>query len=70
VVDQNGITPLSWLPDDEGKAMQIAELLLAADANPSAISKDGRIAADWARRRGMRDVAARLETAMAASRRP
>jgi ankyrin repeat protein len=61
LVDQNGVTPLWWLPDDEGKAMQIVELLLAADANPSAKSKDGRTAADWARRRGMRDVAARLE---------
>ncbi len=69
LVDENGITPLWWLPDDEGKAMQIVELLLAADANPSAKSKGGGTAADWARRRGMRDVAARLEAATAASRR-
>ena len=57
------ITPLWWLPDDEAKAMQIVELLLAAGADPSAKNKDGRTAADWARRRGMRDVAARLESA-------
>jgi len=49
--------------------MQIVELLLAADANPSTKSKGGGTAADWARRRGMRDVAARLEAATAASRR-
>jgi len=44
-----------------------AELLLAAGANPSAKSKDGRTAADWARRRGMHDVAVRLEAQMATS---
>jgi ankyrin repeat protein len=63
VVDEAGITPLWWLPDDETTAMHIVELLLAAGADPSAKSKDGRTAADWAQRRGMRDVAARLETA-------
>jgi ankyrin repeat protein len=67
LAEQNGVTPLWWLPDDEGKAMQIVELLLAAGANPSAKNKDGRTAADWARRRGMRDVADRLEIATAAS---
>ena len=70
LVDRNGVTPLWWLPDDEGAAMQIVELLLAAGADPSANSSDGRTAANWARRRGMRDVAARLETAMASSRMP
>ena len=64
LADENGITPLWWLPDDEGKAMQIVELLLAAGANASAMSKDGRTAADWARRRGMHDVAARLMRSM------
>ena len=61
LVDQNGVTPLWWLPDDEEMAMQIVELLLDAGADPSIKSKDGRTAADWARRRGMGDVAARLE---------
>jgi hypothetical protein len=70
LVAQSGVTPLWWLPDDEGKAMQIVEMLLAAGADPSMKSKDGRMAVDWARRRGMRDVAARLETATATSRRP
>ena len=67
VVSEDGCTPLWWLPDDEAKAMQIVELLLAAGANPSAKNKDGGTAADWARRRGMRDVATRLETAAATS---
>jgi hypothetical protein len=67
-VTSDGYTPLWWLPDDEAKAMQIVELLLAAGANPSAKSKDGETAADRARRRGMRDVASRLDTAAPASR--
>jgi ankyrin repeat protein len=49
------------LPDDDAKAMRIVELLLAAGADPAAKNTDGGTAADWARRRGMRDVAARLE---------
>ena len=69
LVADEGITPLWWLPDDEAKAMQLVELLLAADADASAKSKDGRTAADWARRRGMREVAARLDTAAATSSR-
>jgi hypothetical protein len=60
VSSPNGITPLFWLPDDDAVAMEIVELLLAAGADPSKKSKDGTTAADWARRRGMRDVAARL----------
>ena len=63
LVDEEGITPLWWLPDDEAKAMQIVELLLAAGADPSLKSTDGRTAADWARRRGMREVAERLSRA-------
>jgi ankyrin repeat protein len=63
LIDEEGVTPLWWLPDDDAKAMQIVELLLAAGADPSAKSKHGRTPADWARRRGMRDVAERLERA-------
>jgi ankyrin repeat protein len=59
-VDEEGITPLWWLPEDEAKAMQLVERLLAAGADPSVKSKDGRTAADWAGRRGMNEVAARL----------
>ena len=68
-VTKDGHTPLWWLPDDEAKAMQIVELLVAAGADPSAKNKDGGTAADWARRRGMRDVAIHLETAAGTSRR-
>ena len=60
-VASSGHTLLWWLPDDNAKAMQIVELLLAAGADPSAKSTDGGTAADWARRRGMREVATRLE---------
>ncbi|MGH9148369.1 MAG: ankyrin repeat domain-containing protein, partial [Vicinamibacterales bacterium] len=60
-VASDGSTPLWWLPDDEAKAMQIVELLLAAGADPSAKSQSGGTAADSARRRGMHAVAARLE---------
>jgi uncharacterized protein len=61
VVDRQGHTPLWWLPDDEATARQIVELLLAAGVDPGARSQDGRTAADWARRRGMHDVAARID---------
>jgi len=61
VTHEEGDTPLWWLPDDEEKAMQILELLLAAGADPSARNARGGTAADWARRRGMLTVAARLE---------
>jgi ankyrin repeat protein len=66
-VASDGRTPLWWLPDDEVKAMRTVDLLLAAGADPSAASKDGETAAHWARRRGMHDVATRLEMAMATS---
>ena len=60
VVNRDGCTPLWFLPDDEAKAWQIIELLLAAGAEPSVKNKAGGTAADWARRRGMLDIAARL----------
>ncbi len=61
VVSSNGQTPLWWLPDDEEKAMHLVEMLLTAGADPAATDKEGRTAADWARRRGMTDIAARIE---------
>jgi len=64
VVNDVGHTPLWWLPDDEAKAMQVVELLLAAGANPSTRASDGGTAAAWARRRGMRNLAARLDRAL------
>jgi ankyrin repeat protein len=65
VVGDDGCTPLWWLPDDEEQALAVAELLLAAGANPAAESKNKTTAAGWARRRGMQRVAARLEAAIA-----
>jgi ankyrin repeat protein len=62
-VGREGITPLWWLPDDEATALRIVELLLAAGADPAARSHNGKTAVDWARRRGMTEVAARLAAA-------
>ncbi len=59
-VKRDGTTPLWWLPDDEAKAMEIVELLLAAGADPAVRSRDGGTAAGWARKRGMTEVARRL----------
>jgi ankyrin repeat protein len=59
-ITSDGITPLWWLPDDDAKAMEVVELLLAAGANPSVKSREGQTAADWARKRGMTAVAERL----------
>jgi ankyrin repeat protein len=50
-------TPLWWLPDDERKARDVVKLLLAHGADASARNNRGRTAADWARKRGMREVA-------------
>jgi ankyrin repeat protein len=66
-VGENGITPLWWLPDDEDQALEIVELLLAAGADPSLRSKSGSTAAEWALKRGMRRVAARLGDSRATS---
>jgi ankyrin repeat protein len=60
--DGDGITPLWWLPDDEEAALEMVQILIAAGADPAARSKDGKTAADWARRRGMFAIAARLES--------
>jgi len=60
---KGGITPLWWLPDDESKATEVVELLLAAGADPAMKDGEGRTAADWARKRGMTDIARRLDAA-------
>jgi len=66
-VSRDGVTPLWWLPDDDAKAIAMADLLLAAGADPSRRNREGRTAADWARQRGMRDVADRLVAAGASA---
>ena len=66
-LDREGCTPLWWLPDDERKAMAIVELLLAAGADAAHRNRHGNTAASWARRRGMTEVAGRLDEAAPAS---
>ena len=57
-------TPLFWLPEDEHKALEIAKLFLEHGADPNfRSSNDGSTAAEVARKRGMRQVAAVLEFA-------
>jgi uncharacterized protein len=63
IVTRDGHTPLWWLPDDEAAALALVDLLIAAGADPAA-KKEGKTAADWARRRGMLAVAARLDRAV------
>ncbi len=55
-------TPLFQLPEDDHKALEIAKLFLEHGADPTFRSKnDGSTAAEVARKRGMREVAALLE---------
>jgi ankyrin repeat protein len=62
-VDEEGVTPLWWLSDDEAKAMGVVEALLKAGAEPLVRNKEGQTAADTARRRGLLKVADRLDKA-------
>jgi uncharacterized protein len=56
-IADDGQTPLMWLPDDDGRAMEIARLLLGLGADASIRDKEGHTAADRARKRGLDDVA-------------
>jgi ankyrin repeat protein len=59
-----GHTPLMWLPpDDEWRALEIAQLLLAHGTDPSPRNKEGETAADRAERIGMFDLAHLLREA-------
>jgi uncharacterized protein len=62
----SGVTALWWLPNDEAKAVTVAELLLAHGADPTSRSAQGTTAADAARLRGLDDAAARIAAAAAA----
>ena len=55
-----GHTLLMWLPDDDGRALELAELLLSLGADASARNQEGHTAADRAERRGMLEVAGLL----------
>jgi len=54
-------TPLFWLPEEEGVAMEIVRLFLSHGADASFRAVDGTTAADAARKRGMHDIAAFLD---------
>jgi ankyrin repeat protein len=66
LVAPDGMTLLWCLPDDETRAIEIVELLLAHGADPRSRTKNGSTAADYARRRGLDRVADLLATAAAA----
>ena len=57
----HGSTLLWCLPNDEGVALEVVELLLAYGADPAVKMEDGTTAADSARALGLERVAARLE---------
>jgi len=59
-------TPLMWLPDDEALAVAAVELLMSYGADPSARSKEGKTAADYAGRRALYDAAELLRQACVA----
>ena len=63
VVNENNATPLMWLPDDETAALEAAQLLVAAGADPALRRTDGMTAADIASRRGLEAVADLLHSA-------
>jgi hypothetical protein len=62
-----GSAPLFWLPEDERAALEIVELFLANGADAAYRDRQGRTAADVARRRGLHDAAARLGRAAGGS---
>ncbi|MGH7553394.1 MAG: hypothetical protein ACREMQ_10270 [Longimicrobiales bacterium] len=66
-VGPHGSTLLWWLPDDEGLALQVIEILLAHGADPSVKDAEGSTAADSARALGMHEVARRLHRAARAT---
>jgi ankyrin repeat protein len=62
-----GHTLLMWLPpDDEGRAIEMAALLLANGADASVVNKEGETAADRAAQLGMFELEALLRSASAA----
>jgi hypothetical protein len=63
VASREGDTPLMWLPDDEARAIEMIELLVAHGADPAARRADGATAAGRAAQRGMDEAAALLRQA-------
>lgn len=63
-------TPLSWLPEDEGRAAAIVDLFLAHGADSSVKNREGQTAADRAERRGLFEIAEMLRSASSPVTRP
>jgi ankyrin repeat protein len=61
--DPHGATALFLLPDDEDRALQAVELLLAFGADQHATNDAGATAAQAARKRGLDDAADMIEAA-------
>lgn len=61
VTNDEGQTPLFWLPSDEATALEIADLLVRLGADPARRDGRGITAADVARRRAMSGVAELLQ---------
>lgn len=59
-------SPLFWLPEDEDKALALADMLLTAGADGGRHNVSGRTPADVAAHRGMPRLAARLRQAESA----
>ena len=51
-----------WLPDDEARAIEVAELLVRYGADPTIRNKEGLTAADCAEKRGLYEVAELLRS--------
>ncbi len=64
VVSSDGETPLMRLPDDEGKALECARLLLSLGADPALKNRAGLTAADLAEKRGLLEAAAALRVGL------
>ena len=61
-VNEEGETPLMWLPGNAGAALEIVKLLLDHGADPARRSRAGSSAREIALRRGLDQVAALLES--------
>lgn len=62
--DRPGETALFCLPENDEKAVEVAELLLSFGADPSFRNPVGQTPAEVARRRGLDDAAAVIEEAV------
>ena len=64
-ITRGGDPPLFALPDDDDRAVDVAELLLANGADPSVKNAAGLTPAQAAQKRGLDDAAAAISAAEA-----